>query len=280
MQKIFFLDIDDCLIHTTQLTLDHLEVIRKSLDDFGVSVSQEITHTFAVHAQLQYDQHQGKSISSNDEKIFQTFMDRLAELEKPIIEKWGEMKRWSREVNLYIAAEKHGVFLTQTVIQKTVERLWTIITQKAGFYEDSLPFLKKLFSQKIPVFLITSSDSRLTFDDAKKLFFYDPDYSRHLKMQRLTKFLDLGIPNSHIFIGDPYDKPNPWVFESALSEAKKEFGDQCKAIMVGDSINNDLLPAQFAGYTKLYWINRQNDASKGNILDGIIEIHSLQNISV
>lgn len=271
MKKIvLFLDIDDCLIKTSRLTKDHLEVISTQLlalskvegSVLGPKYAKEITQEFALSFRRLYDQHQGKQLTAKDQQLLTSYMKRLTDLERPVVEKYGEVKRWSREACLFIAAEKFGVKLTNEQIQVVINALWDKITQYATFYDDAKPFLLHLLSDKISFYLITSSDSRLILDDKKQLFLYDPEYSRQLKMRRLKIFLDLGIPEDHIFIGDPYDKPKTWVFEKALKQAKKELGKKFQSIMVGDSPTNDLIPAQKAGMNILVWMDRK---AKNNI---------------
>ncbi len=220
---IFFLDIDDCLIHTSQLTDDHLKVISNQLSAIGVAKAEEITNEFALSFRRMYNKHQGKPLTHDEEKLFKSYLQRLTQLEKPVMEKWGEVKRWSREVCLYIAAQKFGITLTNDEIISVTNILWAKITQYAVFYPDSKPFLQNLINKTIPFYLITSSDSRLTLNDDTQLFHYDPEYSRNLKLQRLKIFTDMGIPQENIFIGDPYDKPKIWVFEEALKKAKKDY---------------------------------------------------------
>ncbi len=223
MTNIYFLDIDDCLIHTSQLTDNHLSAIKNQLKISGVAKAKEITNEFALSFRRMYDNHQGKPLTSHEEKLNKLYMQRLIELEKPVLEKFGEVKRWSREVCLYIAAQKIGITLTNDEIISVTNILWAKITQYAVFYPDAKPFLQNLINKTIPFYLITSSDSRLTMDDDTQLFHYDPEYSRNLKLQRLKIFTDMGIPQENIFIGDPYDKPKIWVFEEALKKARKDY---------------------------------------------------------
>lgn len=282
MQKIFFLDIDDCLIQTTRLTKEHLRVIETTLYKLGVSKSREITGEFFRAFRRLYDKHQGKSLSAKEDILLANYMKRLTQLEQPVVDAFGEVKRWSREVNLFVAAEKYKVKLTYNQVHETTSKLWDKIAQKADYYPDTIPFLHKLFSRNISAFLISSSDSRLKYNNSSGLFFYDPDYSRCLKMKRLQKFRDLGIPENHIFIGDPYDKPKKWVFEEALKEARREAGPilGLKTVMVGDSLVNDLSPARLAGFDKFYWLRRELPTPCFVRPDGIIVINSLGEIDV
>ena len=50
--------------------------------------------------------------------------------------------------------------------------------------------------------------------------------------------------------------------------------------MVGDSISNDLIPAENAGIDELIYVNRDSDVPKKVLENGIVEVNSLMNISV
>ncbi len=253
---VFFLDIDDCLIKTSKLTKAHLTVVGSQLLVFGIKKSKEITKEFAADFYLLFKNHQGEKLSPTEEKSINIFLERMKELQKPAVVKYGEVKRWSRETGLYVAAEKFGVKLTNSQIQTVISALWEKITQNAIFYPDAKRFLAYLENKKIPFYLITSTDSRLTLNDNTGLFEYDPQYSRGLKYKRLKIFTDMGIPKNRIFIADPIDKPNIDVFKRAFSFAKEENGKPFSSIMVSDSVKNDLHPAQKVGMEKLVWINR------------------------
>jgi FMN phosphatase YigB (HAD superfamily) len=81
-------------------------------------------------------------------------------------------------------------------------------------------------------------------------------------MNRLQKFIDLGIPSEHIFIGDPVDKPKLWVFEEALKYARNELQTDFESVMISDSYSNDLIPAEKVGMDKFVLILRHNSQTK------------------
>lgn len=284
MQKIYFLDIDDCLIETSSLGADEISAVQNAFEKQKIPFAREITFEFAVQFRRLYDHHQGKKLSSTDEKKRQKFLERLKALEKPIINQYGQIKKWSREIMLFLAAQKFGVHLTEKQLMVISQNLWNAIAHHTPFYPDALPFLRKLKDNKIPCYLISSSDCRLQLNQKSNEFIYNPHYSRDLKMKRLQKFLDLGIPAENIFLGDPYDKPNPWVFEEALKKAQKELTLKGEAlqgretVMVGDSFQNDLIPAKRAGIRTLVWLVRHAKKKKEVRKDKIILINSLSSL--
>lgn len=262
MKKVFFLDIDDCLIETSRLGKTELTALELSLVSQKVPKAPEITEEFKNSFHRLYDRHQGKILSKNDIEILRQYMAKLKDLEKNIIQEFGQVKKWSREVFIYLAAQKFGVTLSEEQILVSSTALWQAIAANTPFFPDALKFLKKLKSENLKFYLISSSDCRLKFDSVKNQFIYDPDYSRELKFKRLSKFLTLGIRKENIFIGDPYDKPNLWIFQEALKKARTDNPKRFFSIMVGDSLKNDLLPAKKAGIEKIILINRHKNGLK------------------
>lgn len=258
MSKIvYFLDIDDCLIKTTTITDDHRNALKDAFHKLKIQKAEEIVSDFSAGYSRLYAVHQGKSLPSQDQKLLDKFIKRLRELEKFIIEKYGEIKIWSREAALYISAEKYSIKLSNITLSNLSNTLWDKITQNATYYPDTLPFLSYLKNDKVPFYLISASDCRLTLNERTGYFEYDPGYSRDLKLKRFKILYRAGIVDKQIFVGDPYDKPNPWVFRQALNQAKKDAGNRFTAIMIGDSVKNDLLPAKEAGMDKIIWLNRE-----------------------
>ncbi len=278
MQKsVYFLDIDDCLIRTSLLEKNHLDRLNDSLRQNGIQNYSQITQEFGLSFNILFSRHQGKILGKIEQSIADFYLSRLKEIEKPIIDRYGDIKRWSREAILYIAAERVNTKLNNAQLQSSVEALWDEITTRADFYPDALPFLKKLLDMKKPFYLITSSDSRLTLSETTGLFHYNPQHSKKLKMKRLKKFTKIGIPTDHIFIADPYDKPNSQIFLEAMNFALKELGSFFQSVMIGDSVKSDLLPAKKAGFEKLILLRRHRQME--NIPGGIEIISTLSQLS-
>jgi len=277
MSKIvYFLDIDDTLIKTTSITQDHKNALKNALDKLRIEKAEEIVSDFSANYSRLYASHQGKFLSVEEKKSLDEFVKRLKELEKFIIEKYGEIKIWSREAALYISAEKYGIKLSNSDLSNLSNTLWNKITQNASFYPDTLPFLDYLKTNKIPFYLISASDCRLSMDEKTGYFEYDPLYSRDLKLKRFKILYEVGICEKQVFVGDPYDKPNPWVFIEALNQAKKDVKGKFTSIMIGDSVKNDLLPAKVAGMGKIIWLNRNKDIVNKISEEYIDTITSLQ----
>lgn len=276
MSKIvYFLDIDDTLIKTTSITQDHKNALKDALDKLGINKAEEIVVDFSANYTKLYSSHQGKFLGTQDQKALDIFVKRLKDLEKFIIDKYGEIKIWSREAALYISAEKYGIKLSNSDLSNLSNTLWDKIAQNASFYTDTLPFLDYLKKDKVPFYLISASDCRLTLDEKTGYFVYDPQYSRDLKLKRFTMLYQIGVDKKQVFVGDPYDKPNPWVFSEALNQAKKDVGGRFTSIMIGDSVKNDLLPAKEAGIDKLIWLKRDKEGEQITKDNEIIVVHSL-----
>lgn len=278
MKKIYFFDIDDCLIHTSALRDVHKDAIRSALTATGVTKAQEITDTFVRQFHLLYSRHQGNIQTEEEKEELTSYLKRLEELESPVIEKFHEPKKWSREVCLFVAGEKHGVILSKEQLTRTVDALWQAIGDNALFYPEAKEFLTRMITLRIPFYLVTSSDGRLLYDESARLFEYDPDYARESKFKRLHIFLEMGVPKERIFVGDPVDKPDPWVFLQALQKAQDELKEAFIAVMVGDSLKNDLLPSQKAGYDEQVLILREKKDKTETVPPGIRIISSLNEL--
>lgn len=284
--KVYFLDIDDCLIETSRLGSYELNSLESSLVSQNIPHAAKITAEFTKSFHRLYDFHQGKQLSVNEVELLNQYMAKLKNLEKNIIQKYGQVKKWSREVFIYLAAKKYDVSLTAKQILISSTALWQAITQNTPFYPDALLFLKTCKSENLParrrggkIYLISSSDCRLKFNSAKKQFIYDPEYSRKLKLKRLEKFLQLGIKKENIFIGDPFDKPHLWIFQEALKKARTDNPKRFFSIMVGDSLTNDLLPAKSAGIEKIILINRHKNGLKTDTSEEFKVIKSFNEIT-
>src|SRR3989338_2175914 len=113
-QPVYFFDIDDCLIHTSALGEAHLKTLNNALVKSGIVKPQEVTARFALLFRTLYDEHQGKHLTPDQSKTLAVLKKHMALLEKPVVEKFGEIKHWSREVMIYIAAQQMGVSITGT----------------------------------------------------------------------------------------------------------------------------------------------------------------------
>jgi FMN phosphatase YigB (HAD superfamily) len=280
MTKTVFLDIDDCLIQTSQLTKGDLKAVEDTMRYLGIKKASKITFDFAKMFQTQYDKHQSKNIPASKQDKLTKFTQKMKRLQKKIITKYRQYKKWSREVFIYTSAMNLDVKLTNNQILLISKKLWEKIQNHAQFYPDSKPFLDKLKENRIPFYLITSSDCRLTLNANEGLFEYDPEYSKDLKIKRLKILTDWGIPKENIFVGDPIDKPDVWVFQQALQKAKNDNPMLEETVMIGDSVKNDLNPAKKAGMDKLIFLNRHSKKRVIKRNDGILEVNSLEEIDV
>ena len=91
----------------------------------------------------------------------------------------------------------------------------------------------------------------------------------------IMKYIDLVIASAE----EGVSKPNPKIFEIALQRAKCEAN---KAIMIGDRIDNDIMPAKKMGMRTIwikqgfggYWQITGDDEKPDYIVENIIEICS------
>ena len=117
MQKTIFLDIDDCLIETSRLGKPELDALEKSLVAQKIPKASKITEEFGLSFHRLYDSHQGKKLDKKANQELQLYMDKLHKLQNNIIHEYGQVKKWSRECFLYLAAEKFDVAISSTQIK-------------------------------------------------------------------------------------------------------------------------------------------------------------------
>jgi len=263
-------------LRTQSLNPEFLPLTEKNLGNFSIIVSDidytlidfETGHQAGIEALSQiFDEQFAKEVSQmfnlileghrrleneNWEKRAQLnfLIKRIMELQSPFINQYG-IKVWSRETWILLTAEK----LRKPVDRKQIERgrdsYWKALSQNATLYSDAKPFLELLQRMKLPLILMTGSDSILKINDNLSLK-YDPTFSKQYKRNRLK-----ALPFSYqgLVIGDPIDKPNPRFFEKLFKTVTNTLGfspPMDKILVIGDSQRNDLeIPSQLGCNTLL-----------------------------
>ena len=169
------------------------------------------------------------------------------------VDKEHDFKVWSREAWLIIAGRQQGLHFTAESLALARDAYWQAITRSLVIYPDAKEFTSTLFSQNIPLILMTGSDSILSLQESTGKLVYDPAFSESYKRQR---FLRLSVKHTALVIGDPIDKPHPEFFDKLENELVKLDLNTQNAIFIGDSPRNDLAIPLGKGY-KAYYINRK-----------------------
>ncbi|MDD5147128.1 MAG: hypothetical protein PHV63_01060 [Candidatus Daviesbacteria bacterium] len=247
-ESIWFFDIDDTLIDTAGNTLNASEGIKRVFSaKYTKDQSQLVQNNFNNIFELMLsgyrvkDEDDWRKVKGGKE-VFNNLLNDIENSQIRIKEKYGVIKKWSREVFVKLAAEKAGLKVTPALVHEAVDAYWLILTEQTIAYPHALNLIQKIKARSRPIYLITSSDGRLKMDNEGQ-FDYDPQYSAALKRQRIELLREKGVIFNAVSIGDPEDKPHQDFFEKGLKIAENDLGsilDTSHVIIVGDSFGGDL----------------------------------------
>ena len=201
-------------------------------------------------------------------KAFDKILEDIENHQIRVKEKYGTIKKWSREVFVKLAADKANLSVTPEIVNKAADAYWLILTEQTVVYPHVLELMQIIKGYSRPIYLLTSSDGRLRMDE-KGQFDYDPQYSEAFKKNRIELLREKGIIFNALSIGDPEDKPNLNFFQKGLKIAEQELGCPINtehAIMIGDSFEGDLqVPKERMGFGLVVLF--QKDKIKLKIID-------------
>lgn len=275
--KNWFFDIDDTIIDTAGvngLAAEGIgEVVR---DKFSQEVSSKFVEEFVAIFDLMLLGYRIKNIEEwvgreDEKKRFEELIGEIEVLQKPVEDKWGAIKKWSREVFIKLAAQKCGLVVTPEFIQEAADAYWLTLTEKTVIFPGAKTLIDALQKQDRGVYLITSSDGRLIMRD-DGLFEYDPKVSEVLKRQRIELLRERGIHYDVLSIGDPEDKPHLDFFQKGLKAVEEHTGSQVdcnQSVMIGDSFAGDLqTPLEKLGFAcvVLFEKSREKTDEEGRII--------------
>lgn len=162
------------------------------------------------------------------------------------------VRKWSRETWMQIASDRLGLGLAPQDVADARDLYWRSVADGSPTYEDAAPFLRQLEERRIPLVIMTASDSVMKLD-ADGRFRYDPDFALAYKKSRTDA---LPFQPLQTVIGDPYDKPHPRFFDGVDAVvATIGLNHRSRILAIGDSPHSDLeIPAQ-RGY-ETYHIKR------------------------
>jgi FMN phosphatase YigB (HAD superfamily) len=169
-------------------------------------------------------------------------MERIEAAQTGVTAAGYGVKRWSREVMIKIALDESGIPATGELISAAADAYWMAVSEHMEPYDHARELLDKLNRLGRPVFLVTSSDARLLFNQEEGTFIYDPVRSESLKRERMeTLRTRLGLHFNLIVIGDPVGKPE--LYRIALQVAEENQGRKIEpglCVAVGDSFKSDV----------------------------------------
>lgn len=247
-ESIWFFDIDDTLIDTAGTTLSASKGIRKVfLAKYPTAKTLEVQENFNHIFNLMMV---GLHVSNTKEwkqipggkETFDKILKDIENSQVRIRQKYGVIKKWSREVFIKLAAKQAGLRVSPQLVHEAADAYWLTLTEQTVVYPDVLNLIQTIKAHNRPIYLLTSSDGRLKMDDDGQ-FDYNPEYSEVLKRQRIELLREKGVDFDAVSIGDPEDKPHLDFFQKGLKIAEKNWGrkiDTGNAIMIGDSFVGDL----------------------------------------
>lgn len=257
-ESLWFFDVDDTLIETagpSEKAADGVaEALAKTLGKKDAKAVRDRYHDLflilmAHHAaDLRPDDKLARARMVLD---YEALMKRIHGRQPGIVRAWGRARKWSREILVALAAEDAGVDLTSEQILAGADGYWTKLAALAKPVPGAPELFRVLRQKKRPIFLVTSSDSRVGID-ANGDFVYDPAASEAYKRRRLADLPKLGLAHDGLAIGDPEDKPGEEFFLKGLRMAENALGgtvDRTSCVIVGDSFAHDLMtPLEKMGF--------------------------------
>ncbi len=161
------------------------------------------------------------------------------------------LKHWSRERWIEIASDQLGLGFNHGETARARDLYWESLSREARVYPDAEVFLRRLADRKLPLVLMTASDSVLRQTEAG--FAYDPAFAAAYKRRRLSL---LPILADEAVIGDPHDKPSAAFFDLVDAAVRRQSMAPFERVLaVGDSPKSDLAVPVERGY-RGYHIDR------------------------
>jgi FMN phosphatase YigB (HAD superfamily) len=238
---VFFFDVDDTLIETAKNSIIASQGIFNTLKkELGKEKAKSVTERFRYIFNTLANQHWANQ--DQDHSEYDSIIDEINKFQKPVVEKYGNIRKWSREVFLKIASDDLSIHLNPELIYESINNYWEMVSDNSTPIEGVLNLFKKIKSHNRPIYFVTGSDARLKMN-SQELFDYDPKYSEQFKAKRINALKNKGLFFNALSIGDPEDKPHLDFFEKAVTIAEKDLGhklDYKNSIMFGDSYVADL----------------------------------------
>lgn len=244
----WFSDIDDTLIDTATTTPEASEGIRKVFEArFGLEKAKIIQNNFneifnLILAGLRNKTDDDWAKIEGGKKTFDNLWELVEGYQLEIKNKYGAVKKFSREVFIKIAADKANLEVSAELISEAADAYWVTLSEKTRVFPGVLNLIKEIKEHGRPLYLATSSDARLKLKPDGQ-FEYIPKESEDFKRERIQLLRNKGIDFNLVSIGDPEDKPHLDFFEKAIKIAETDLGhkiDLSNAIMMGDSFPADL----------------------------------------
>lgn len=246
--SIWFSDIDDTLIDTARTTPEASEGIRKVFEArFGEDQAKIIQANFneifnLMMAGLRNKTDEDWEKIQGGKEAFDRLWEQIEGYQLEIKDKFGAVKKFSREVFVKIAADRVNLEVSSELISEAADAYWLTLSEKTKVFPGVLELIGEIKKHDRPLYLATSSDARLRLKSNGQ-FEYVPRESEDFKRERVQLLRNKGIDFNLVSIGDPEDKPHLDFFQKVIKIAEADLGhtlDLSNAIMMGDSFPADL----------------------------------------
>src|SRR5665213_1217390 len=166
--SVWFADVDDTLIDTISAAEYGTEGVREALvAHYGEAKATEIQTNFSAMFRLMFDGYRVKHDEGwqkvvGGKEAFDSLLETVASLQAQVKENYGHVKKWSREVFIKLAADEAGVEITPELVHEATDAYWINLTEHIEIFPDALELADTIAEHGRPLYLVTSSDARLT----------------------------------------------------------------------------------------------------------------------
>lgn len=247
-KSIWFSDVDDTLVDTDKTSVEAADGIKKVFEKkYGSEIANKTKEEFiqiykTMVASIRNKTDADWAKSQIPKADFEKVWNLLETYQKEIIQKWGNLKKFSREVFLKICADRLKLSIPTEILYEAVDTYWLELSKKTTVLPGVLELTQQIEKHKRPLYLFTGSDCRLTLNENGQ-FEYDPKISEDFKRGRVQLLREKGINFNLVSVGDPEDKPHVDFFQKGIKLAEEDLRqkiDLTNAIMVGDAYVADL----------------------------------------
>lgn len=222
----------------------HQAAIGALAAEYGNPLAREVDASFALVLEA------GRRLDDERWEARGRYLELLAGMAAKTPPNEG-VKQWSRERWIELASDRLGLGLGPVDVTLARDLYWRTLGAGLAIYPDADIFLQRVRERRLPLVLMTASDSVLRLAGAG--FAYDPAFAAEYKRRRLAL---LPIVASEMVVGDPHDKPSAAFFDAVdaavRAHTQAPFG---KILAVGDSPKSDLAGPVARGYQGVH-INR------------------------
>lgn len=271
--SIWFSDVDDTLINTAEVTPIASNGIKRVFESrFDKEIAEKIQQSFnqifqsMLHGLRNKTEEDWKG-KEEEKKAFEALWNEIRQYQQEIEEKYGTIKKFSREVFIKIAADRNGITVSPEIIYEAADAYWITLSEVCQPLPGALELTQEIKKHGRPLYLVTSSDARLKIK-ANGQFEYNPEYSENFKRERMQLLREKGIEFNTVSIGDPEDKPHKDFFQKGIKSAEQDLGfsiDLSNAIIMGDSYVADLQTPKEMGFGLVVLV--QQESNKTEVID-------------